>query len=98
MTKISSLSSQELPFYFAPKMVANVVPSYLVDKVRNVGQHSRDRSVPHVSSTRINKRDISTFCWHIQLLLKEIEERFAIFFVRLLINVVKATLYTHKKY
>ena len=66
-------------------MVANVVPSYLIDKVRNVGQPSRNRSVPHVSSTGINKRDISTFWWHIQFLLKEIGERFAILFVRLLI-------------
>jgi hypothetical protein len=79
-------------------MVANVVPSYLIEKVRNVGQpSSRNHSVPHVSLTSTNKRDISTFCWHIQFLLKEIEERFAIFFVRLPIN-IKEILCIHKKY
>ena len=94
ITWITSLSSPKLPFYFAPKMVANVVPSYLIE-VSNVGQPwpSRERSVPHVFSTRINKRDISTSCWHMQFLLEEIEERFAIFFVRLLINVVETILY-----
>ena len=53
-----------------------------------------NESVPHIFSARINKRDISTICWHTQLLLEEFEERFAIPFVRLLINVVKAILYT----
>ena len=70
-----------------------MVPSYLNDKVSNVGQPSREHSVPHVFSTRINKRDISTICRHIQFLLEEIEERTAILFVRLLINIVEAILY-----
>ena len=96
MTWIASLSSLELPFYFAPKIVANVVPSCLIGKVSNVGQPTREHSAPHVFSTRINKRNISTICWHAQLLLEEIKERFAIPFVCLRINVVEAILYTHK--
>ena len=76
-------------------MVANVVPLYLIGKVSNVAQLSEERNLPYVCSTRINKRDISTICWHTQSLLEEIRESLAIPFVRFLINVVEAILYAH---
>ena len=80
-------------------MVAKVVPLCLIGKIIISNEFGptflkEQKNVPNVFSTRINKRDISTICRHTQLLLEEIEERFAIPFVRFPIYVVKAILYT----